>query len=119
LSPTIVPDHGMIPLVELFKGVINGHVHGTELVVLAGIVFAVLNLLVWLPGPASAGGKVFAWIWILAPLIIFGVTLADAPSAILDGLKSAPGMFVAWVPISTCAAFIGYGLATVFGKQLE
>jgi hypothetical protein len=119
LSPTIVPDHGTIPLVELFKGVINGHVHGTELVVLAGIVFAVLNLLVWLPGPASAGGKVFAWIWILAPLIIFGVTLADAPSAILDGLKSAPGMFVAWVPISTCAAFIGYGLATVFGKQLE
>ena len=119
LSPFLVPANGNIPLVELFKGVIGGHIHSAEIVALASIVFAALNLLVWMPGPATAGGKVFAWIWMLAPLIIMVLGLVDA-GHVGDIIKHAPGMLlITWVPVTTCAVFLGYGLATVFGKQLE
>jgi hypothetical protein len=118
LSPLLVPVGGHIPLVELFKALIDGHVHGSELIVVAMVVFALVNLLVWLPGPATAGGKVFAWIWFLAPLIASGVALIDN-GHVGDLVTKTPGALVAWVPISTCAVFIGYGLATVLGKQLE
>jgi hypothetical protein len=119
LLPLVVPDHGEIPLVALLKGVINGHVDSATIILLATIVFVVVNLLVWLPGPATAGGKVFAWIWILAPFIVTAVAMGENASHIPDILKETPGALVQWVPMTTAAAFIGYGLATVFGKQLE
>jgi len=119
LSPLLIPDHGEIPLVMLLKAVINGHIDTDSIVVLATIVFVVVNLLAWLPGPATAGGKVFAWIWILAPFIVTAVGVGANASHIPDMIKASPGALVAWVPMTTAAAFVGYGLATVFGKQLE
>ncbi|HET9992186.1 MAG TPA: hypothetical protein VFQ65_26830, partial [Kofleriaceae bacterium] len=119
LLPLLIPDHGEIPLVMLIKAVINGHIDTDTIVVLATIVFVVVNLLAWLPGPATAGGKVFAWIWILAPLIVTAVGLGANASQIPDVIKASPGALVKWVPMTTAAAFVGYGLATVFGKQLE
>jgi len=119
LTPLVVPDHGEIPLVSLLKAVLNGHIDAGTVTALATIVFVVVNLLVWLPGPATAGGKVFAWIWILAPFIATAITLAANASHIGDMVKQSPAALVAWVPMTTAAAFIGYGLATVFGKQLE
>jgi hypothetical protein len=119
LLPLIVPDHGEIPLVSLLKALINGHVDSGTILALATLVFVIVNLLVWLPGPATAGGKVFAWIWILAPFIVTAISIGANASHIPDMIKEAPAMLVAWVPMTTAAAFIGYGLATVFGKQLE
>jgi hypothetical protein len=119
LAPFLIPEHGGIPLVELFKAVINGHIHGSEVIALASIVFAALNLLVWMPGPATAGGKVFAWIWMLAPLVVMVLGLIDA-GHIGDIVTHTPGLLlITWVPFTTCAVFLGYGLATVLGKQLE
>lgn len=118
LAPFLIPEHGGIPLVELFKAVIGGHIHGSEIIALASIVFATINLLVWMPGPATAGGKVFAWIWMLAPLVVMVFGLIDA-GHIGDIATHTPGMLLMWVPVTTCAVFLGYGLATVFGKQLE
>ena len=81
--------------------------------------FAALNLLVWMPGPATAGGKVFAWIWMLAPLVVMVLGLIDT-GHIGDIATHTPGMLlITWVPFTTCAVFLGYGLATVLGKQLE
>ncbi len=119
LLPTLIPDHGQIPLVALFKQVIDGHVHGAGIVSIAMVVLAVLCLLVWLPAPATAGGKLFAWIWMLAPAIVTVLGLIDAGSHAVDGIKASPFTIVVWVPMTTCAAFVGYGLATVLGKQLE
>jgi hypothetical protein len=37
-----------------------------------------------------------------------------------DRIKASPyGSLMAWVSGSAAAAFVGYGLATVLGKQLE
>jgi len=119
LAPFLIPEHGGIPLVELFKQVIGGHIHGSEIVALATLVFAALNLLVWMPGPATGGGKVFAWIWMLAPLVVMVLGLVDA-GHIGDVATHTPGLLlITWVPFTTCAVFLGYGLATVLGKQLE
>jgi hypothetical protein len=119
LLPLLIPEHGQIPLVSLLKAVINGNIHSDTVLALATIVFVVVNLLAWMPGPATAGGKVFAWIWILAPFIVTGISLGANASQIPDVIKQSPATLVAWVPMTTAAAFIGYGLATVFGKQLE
>ncbi|MEO8842836.1 MAG: hypothetical protein ABI591_13925 [Kofleriaceae bacterium] len=119
LAPFLIPEHGGIPLVELFKAVIGGHIHGSEIIALASIVFAAINLLVWMPGPATAGGKVFAWIWMLAPLVVIVLGLIDT-GHVGDIVTHTPGaLLITWVPFTTCAVFLGYGLATVLGKQLE
>ena len=36
---------------------------------LGQIVIVVLSLLVWLPGPATGGAKVFAWLLILCAVV--------------------------------------------------
>ncbi|MEO6777704.1 MAG: hypothetical protein ABI467_32560 [Kofleriaceae bacterium] len=119
LLPLVVPEHGQIPLVALLKAVLNGHIDSGTISALATIVFVVVNLLAWLPGPATGGGKVFAWIWILAPFIITAITVGSNASHLPDMIKESPAMLVAWIPMTAAAAFVGYGLATVFGKQLE
>lgn len=119
LLPFVVPDNGAIPLVGLMKSLVAGHIHTSEIVAIATVVFVILNLLVWMPGPATAGGKVFAWVWMLSPLIIFVGMFADHPSLIGEMAKSSPGMLLQWVFVTTSIVFIGYGLATVVGKQLE
>jgi hypothetical protein len=119
LAPLLVPEHGEIPLIGMFKELVNGHIRGTSLVMIAMVLLAVLCLLVWLPAPSNAASKIFAWLWMLAPAAITILAFVDAGSHAPDMIKHAPAKLVEWVPMSTCAIYIGYGLATVLGKQLE
>ncbi len=119
LIPFVIPDHGQIPLILMFKALVDGHLHGQEILVIAMLVFVLLHFIVWLPGPSTAGSALFAWAWMLAPLIGFGFSLGEHLDQIGEIAKATTGALVAWVPISTCIIFVGYGLATVFGKQLE
>jgi hypothetical protein len=115
----LVPQGGQIPLVGLFKALLNAGSH-MELVIvpLAQLVLLVLCLLVWMPGPATAGAKIFAWIVLVVPVAAFLLfTLADGN--IGDLISKAPGTIVSWVPGVAYAVLVGYGGATVIGKQLE
>jgi hypothetical protein len=87
-------------------------------VALGQIVLAVLCLLVWMPGPATAGAKIFAWIVILFPVVVFALGLLGA-SHIGDVVSKQPAKLVAWAPGVAYTVLVGYGLATVIGKQLE
>lgn len=117
--PFVVPAHGEIHLVAMAKGLIDGHMHGMEIVLFASVIFALLNLLVWLPGPSTAASGLFAWVWMLAPLILFGFMLGDPLEAVVAMAKASPRELLQWVPTSASLVFFGYGLASVFGKQLE
>jgi len=120
LAPFLVPDHGQIPLVMMFKGLIE--VDGKEKVLfilaVAHLVLVVLCLLVWMPGPATGGAKIFAWLVILAPVVDFAVSAA-LRNNIGAIATNAPGQLAVWVPGVTYSVLAGYGLATVLGKQLE
>ncbi|MFT3695198.1 MAG: hypothetical protein QM831_18820 [Kofleriaceae bacterium] len=119
LLPFIVPENGTIPLVGLMKALAAGHIHTVEIIAILTIVFVILNLLVWMPGPATGGGNVFAWIWMAAPLVVFLGKYIDEPSQLGAMLKHGPGVLLVWVFGTTALAFMGYGLAAVIGKQLE
>src|SRR6185436_7345791 len=77
LVPYLLPEHGQIPLVMIFKGLIEapGELKIVFILELAQIVLVVMCLLAWMPGPATAGAKVFAWAVILYPLLVFVVGL--------------------------------------------
>jgi uncharacterized membrane protein YqaE (UPF0057 family) len=119
LLPYLVPEHGQIPLVAIFKALIEGQNH-MEMILpaIANIVIVVLCLLAWMPGPATAGAKVFAWILILFPLAATALKLAGM-SHMTDIITKQPGMVLSFVPGIVYAVFLGYGVATVIGKQLE
>ncbi|CAN5393522.1 hypothetical protein BH11MYX1_BH11MYX1_05590 [soil metagenome] len=119
LLPFVLPEHGEIPLIMMFKALIDGHMHGQQILIVAMVVFVLLHFIVWLPGPSTAGSALFAWVWMLAPLIIFGFTVSEHLDQLAELAKANPAALIAWVPVSTCIIFIGYGLASVFGKQLE
>ena len=119
LVPYLVPDHGQIPLVSIFKALIEGK-NGMEMIIpaIANIILVVLCLLAWMPGPATAGAKVFAWILILFPIATTALKLAG--SSHMDKIiTKSPGLVLSFVPGIVYAVFLGYGLATVIGKQLE
>ena len=114
----LVPEHGEIPLVGLFKALINAGSHMEMVIVpLAYLVLLVMCLLVWMPGPATAGAKIFAWLLIVFPIVaVVMFTLEDLDKM----LPKAPGQFLAmWVPEVVYSVLLGYGGATVIGKQLE
>jgi hypothetical protein len=120
LVPYLVPEHGQIPLMSFFKALIEGKNH-MEMIIpaVAQIVVVVLCLLAWMPGPATAGAKVFAWILILLPVAATALKLAGA-SHMDEIVTKQPGMVLSsFVPAMVYAVFLGYGLATVIGKQLE
>jgi hypothetical protein len=133
LAPYLIPDHGQIPLVQVIKMLLEGANHMEIVVIaLAQIVLAVLCLLVWMPGPATAGAKIFAWVVILFPVAIFVLGLISV-GHIGDIASKAPGTLLLWVVGSApgrgammmmgvgvlYSVLVGYGLATVIGKQLE
>jgi len=116
----LLPVNDTLPLVGLFKRAIEG---GTgdkvlALLLIAYIVIVVLTLLAWLPAPASGGAKVFAWVLLLWPAVTLLVTLA-IQGAIVDAASKTPYAVLAWVPGVSYGVLIGYGFATVIGKQLE
>jgi hypothetical protein len=120
LLPMVVPAEGRLPLVDLFKVVIDapGKAKVEPLIQLAKIVILVLSLLAWLPAPATGGAKVFAWILLLWPALqaITGLILSDR---IGDAITQAPGTVLLWAVGTAYAVLVGYGLATVIGKKLE
>jgi hypothetical protein len=130
LLPLLVPANSVLPLVELFKQAIDapGKAKVIPLLQIAHIVIAVLTLLAWLPAPASGGGKVFAWILLLWPAVMFLTTIVLADQ-IVDAVTQTPGAVLVWVAgwavetayfIGTAyAVLVGYGFATVIGKKLE
>jgi hypothetical protein len=120
LAPFLVPQHGQIPLVGLFKGLIEapGAMKVTFILEIAQVVIVVLCLLAWMPGPATGGAKVFAWILIMFPAIAF-LTLALVGGDIGGVITKMPGKLFTWVPDALYSVLAGYGLATVIGKQLE
>jgi len=80
---------------------------------------AIATLLVWIPPPSSAGAKVIAFLWILNAVYTGYVTmlvnghLGDVIKAAPNAVLMGPWVLAAW------SAFIGYGLATILGKNLE
>jgi hypothetical protein len=119
LLPYLVPIGGQIPLVMLIKALLNAG-SGMEIVIigLAHFVLAVLCLLVWMPGPATAGAKVFAWAVILFPVVAFTLKVLGKGD-IGDLITTSPGALLAWAPGVAYSVLAGYGAATVIGKQLE
>ena len=82
----------------------------------------VVSLLAWMPGPATAGAKVFAWLVILWPTLIAPHGRGRGRAATSrDAIKAKPPRvrLIAWAPGAAFVALVGYGLATVVGKQLE
>lgn len=119
LLPYLVPEGGQIPLVALIKVLLDGANHMEIVIVALGqIVLVVLCLLVWMPGPATAGAKIFAWAVILFPIVGFLLVLV-ANGHIGDVVSKSPGTLVKWAPGVAYSVLVGYGLATVIGKQLE
>jgi hypothetical protein len=80
---------------------------------------ALFSLLVWIPGPSGAGSIIIAWLWIVLPLLtaVVGLLVGGEIGATL---KAGLGHII-WVPTAAMAwiALLGYGSATVVGKQLE
>lgn len=118
LLPWLVPQGGGIPLLGFVKSIVHGDISTSQISVIITIVLALLCLLVWLPGPATGGAGMFAWLFLLLPLV------SHVLAVVLEGdvghmITTPHAMLAAWVPASSYLAFAGYGLATVLGKTLE
>lgn len=115
----LIPQGGQIPLVGVFKMLIDapGKLKVIAIMRIAIIVVVVMSLLAWMPGPATAGAKLIAWAIILIPAAMFAVQFALAGE--IDILTKTPGEVVEWVPGVVYSILSGYGLATIIGKQLE
>jgi len=120
LVPYLIPEGGQIPLVMIFKGLIEapGEAKIQPILMLGEIVLVVMCLLAWMPGPATAAAKIFAWAVLLYPVLVFVVYLL-VKGGIGDIVSKTPGALMAWAQPVAYAVLIGYGAATVFGKQLE
>ena len=125
IVPELVPQNGHIPLIDTIKAVMDapGKAKIEHALHLARIVLVVLTLLVWMPAPTTAGGTMFAWLIMLT--IGLAISLVDVGLAIglddhaVDIVTKTPAVAITWVVPTACLAFVGYGLATVIGKQLE
>ncbi len=108
-------------LVGLFSALGDAPGKGKVMIIiqLLPFVLAALSLLAWIPAPSGAASIVFAWLWIFMPLIasITGLLLGGDIGAHLKGGLSEvlwlPGAAMAWM------SMLGYGVATLVGKQLE
>lgn len=135
LLPFLIPLNGKVMIVQLFTGIaeLPGALKLVMAVMAGFVVVSALSLLAWLPAPSGAGAKLFAWLLILWGAITFATILIA--SGAFGELGKEPFMALSWVggggeglgkELATLAtlpaafaALIGYGLATVFGKQLE
>jgi hypothetical protein len=122
LLPLVIPEHGEVPLVAMFKALMDapGKAKIGPALELGLVVIAVMSLLAWMPGPATGGGKAFAWLLILWPTLITQLVMLLVQGHIGDVVKESPfSATMAWAPAAAYFVLVGYGLATVFGKQLE
>jgi hypothetical protein len=126
LSPLLVPQSGAIPLVSVFKALIDlpGAQKVEPALVLGFVVIVVISLLAWLPSPATGAAKFWAWLIILWSLITH-VTHLALKGGVVDAITGAPNAtLVSWIAGggalgSAYLVLVGYGLACVIGKQLE
>lgn len=131
LLPLLVPQNGAIPLVSVFKQLIDlpGTQKVTPALTLALITIVVMSLLAWLPAPVTGGAKVWAWLLILWALFVHAIHIALAGD-IGSAISATPNQTIlSWVaggaagPMyligSAYLVIVGYGLASVIGKQLE
>lgn len=119
LVPLLVPEGGGDPpIVGAFK-MLGSNMTVPALNLLVPAVLALVSLIVWLPGPGRAGTNILAWIWIVLPLVLSllnwlsGGEIGAVLKSNLDGVLYVPMAAMAW------GALVGYGVATVVGKQLE
>ena len=122
LVPLLVPVGGGDPPIKAFLTQLtdgDGEAKVRAIVQLLPFILAMASFLVWMPAPSSAGAKVIAWLFILTGVIVSysGLLirghLADVLKVSLNASLLTGWVFAAW------AALLGYGLATVFGKNLE
>ena len=125
LLPLLLPQNGAIPLIGMFKQVIDvpGSAKVMPALELGLVVIVVIALLfAWMPAPVNGGAKLWAWLIILWSLVthLTGVLLAGHLG---DAIVSSPhAALVPWIYSGLGAAYlviIGYGLAAALGKQLE
>jgi hypothetical protein len=118
LVPLLVPEGGQVPLLIAFK-MLGANAAVPAISLLTPAALAVVSLIVWLPGPGRVGTHILAWIWIVLPLLLSLLNWLSAGEvgatlkANLDGVLYGPMAAMAW------GALVGYGVATVVGKQLE
>jgi hypothetical protein len=120
LLPVLLPENSTLPLVSLFKFVIDapGKAKVMPLLHIGYIVLVVLTLLAWLPAPASGGAAVFAWLLLIWRGIEHLVELV-LTDKIVDVATTAPNSLISWADTTAYLVLIGYGFATVIGKKLE
>jgi hypothetical protein len=127
LLPYLVPQGGAIPLVSVFKALIDlsGSQRVAPILQLAAITLVVISLLAWLPAPATGAAKVWAWFLILWSLITH-VTALVLQGHLGDAVSASPyNAIVPWIAGGAAglgAAYlvlVGYGFAALFGRQLE
>ena len=122
LIPLLVPEKGGDPEIKQIIDAISkspGKLKVLAILKLWPVIIAFLSLMCWLPAPSSGAAKVLAWLFILT-IVVFGYTamilaghIGTALKANLNELLLGGWVFAAWL------AFIGYGAATVIGKNLE
>lgn len=126
LALYLIPEGGQVPLVSMFKQLGAAPGKAKVAVIVGGLsggllplLFLLVCLLVWLPGPGSAGAGILAWIAILYPVasaLILLLVGGDIGATLKSSLSA-----VVYIPLATSAwlAFAGYGLASFSGKSLE
>jgi hypothetical protein len=115
---------GNVPLADNFTAIIDSELAEQKIGAIINLlpaVLAIVSLLCWLPAPGSAGAKVIAWMWIVFPAFdaVSGMLIRSGGD--VGGIIQASpfAALMIWVPATAAIAFIGYGLASVLGKQLE
>lgn len=127
LAPELIPQNNAIPLVSVFKDLIEqpGLQKVHPALELGAIFIIVMSLLAWLPAPTTGAAKLWAWLLILWALIVHVVNAALAGNLGDAVSHSTNATLVSWIvggsgaPGSAYLVLVGYGLAAVLGKQLE
>jgi hypothetical protein len=119
LLPRLIPDGGQMPLVAMFKALNASKIDLGVLAHLLHTLLVLLCLLAWLPGPGRGPSIVFAWILLAWPLLESIAPLLGKDGA-MALIKSQLFVFF-YIPLAGMAWFslVGFGGATVLGKQLE
>ena len=122
LLPLLVPSGGGDPPIKTIIDAVGkspGKLKVLAILQLWPVIIAALSLLCWLPAPSSAAAKILAWLVIITA-VVYGYTslliAGHLGAAIKANLNEA--LLGGWV-IAAWIAFIGYGAATVLGKNLE
>jgi len=131
LLPHLVPDHGAIPLVGIVKALVElpGAQKITQAFALGQVFIAVMSLLAWLPSPVTGGATLWAWLLILWALVMklalilvggnLGAVVTSKPNETLVSWIAGGGPPLGIGLGAAYLVLVGYGVASVTGKQLE